>query len=253
MKLYISAVLQNSGSLDCRSNVESIVDLSKLHILQSYAYAQDSYIEKFTLCKDFLMDSGAFTIMHSKKNNFDIKGFTEEYGNFVKKWNIDNFIELDIDSVFGINVYRDCLHRLQDITGKDPIRVMHAWRGKDYYEELVKQKKFICIGGLATKNMKLNRSCLQWFIDVAHKNDCKVHGLGIGNIKLLRKHNFDSVDTANWTNSIRFGQLYRFNGHDIVKYEGSENCPSGHRIDTNFCAVYSLKEWAKFSQYIDLF
>ena len=84
MKLYISAVIQNSGSVDCRNNVENVVDLSKLHILQSYIYAEEKYAEKFCRCKDFMMDSGAFTIMMGKKK-FDIVAFTKQYAEFLKK------------------------------------------------------------------------------------------------------------------------------------------------------------------------
>lgn len=254
MKLFISAVFENCG---CRGpvkeNVEEIVNLSKLHILQSFAYAKDEDAEKYKLCKDFLMDSGAFTIMKGAKN-FNINNFTKNYGNFIKKWNIDNFIELDIDSVFGIQIYADCLHMLQDITGKDPIRVMHAWRGKEYFKELVKKKNFVCIGGLAgIKNMKLNRSELQWFVDEAHENNCEIHGLGIGDINLIRKHNFDSVDSANWALSIRYGSLLRFNGHELCKYSGSEGAEAGEHIATNFVAKTSLKAWESFSHYVDLF
>lgn len=248
MKLYLSAVLQKSG-------VENVVDLSKLHILQSFAYAQDKYAEKFCKCKDFLMDSGAFTIMMNKKKTFNIRHFTESYANFINKYNIENFIELDVDSVFGVQIYTDMLHLLQDKTGKDPIRVFHMWRGKDYFEELTKKQSFICIGGLAgtDSNCKYIRRNLQWFIDTAHKNNCLIHGLGIGNVSDIRMYNFDSIDSANWTNSIRFGNLYRFNGHDICKYDGSYQCDNNHRISTNFAGCYSLKEWAKFSQYIEQF
>ena len=257
MKLYISAVFENckrKGAV--HEEAGTIVDLSKLHILQSFAYAKDEDAEKYKLCKDFLMDSGAFTIMNLKSNKgtFDIFKFTEIYGNFVKKWDVDNFIELDVDSVFGMQVYRDCLHMLQDITGKDPIRVMHSWRGKEYFEELTKKKDIVCLGGLAgTQNITLARSNLQWFIDTAHKNNCKIHGLGIGTIDLIRKHNFDSVDSANWTSSIRFGALLRFNGHELCKYSGSEGAGENEHISTDFVGKTSLRAWEAFSHYIDLF
>lgn len=256
MKLYISAVFQNKKVV-CKDNeeLEDFVDLSKLHILQSFAYITSCECEKFVLCKDFLMDSGAFTIMNTKSGkNFNIVEFTKEYARFIKKWNIDNFIELDVDSVFGMQTYIDCLHLLQDITGKDPIRVMHTWRGKDYFEELTKKKNFVCLGGIAgTQNMNLARSNLQWFVDTAHKNNCKIHGLGIGTIDLIRKHNFDSVDSANWCGAYRFGALLRFNGHELCKYNGSEGAGENEHIATNFVARRSLKEWESFSHYIDLF
>ena len=255
MKLYISAVFQNEKVVCKEQNIEEFIDLSKLHILQSFAYVSSCKCEKFSLCKDFLMDSGAFTIMNSKSGKkFNIVEFTKEYANFIKQWNIDNFIELDIDSIFGMQIYIDCLHMLQDITGKDPIRVMHTWRGKEYFEEITKRKELVCLGGIAgTQNMNLARSNLQWFVDTAHKNNCKIHGLGIGTIDLIRKHNFDSVDSANWCSAHRFGALLRFNGHELCKYDGSEGAAKNEHIATEFVARKALKEWEQFSHYIDLF
>lgn len=257
MKLYISAVFENCGRKGAiHKNVETVVDLSRLHILQSYAYATEKHAEKYGLCKDFLMDSGAFTVMNNKKGkeNFNPVEFTKMYGAFVKKWNVKDFIELDIDGVFGMQVYVDCLHRLQDITGREPIRVMHFWRGREYFEELTKRKEFICIGGLAgMKDIGINRTELQWFIDVAHKNKCRIHGLGIGDMNLVRKHDFDSVDSANWTLSLRYGTLLRFNGHELCKYAGSEGAGENEHISAQYVAERSLKEWEKLSHYIDLF
>lgn len=256
MKLYISGVFQNEKLLCGDGKIEELIDLSKLHILQSFASISSCNCEKFALCKDFLMDSGAFTIMNSKqkKKNFDIFQFAKEYGEFIKKWNVQNFIELDIDSVFGMQAYVDCLHILQDITGREPIRVMHTWRGKEYFEELTKKKDFVCLGGIAgTQNMNLARSELQWFVDIAHKNNCKIHGLGIGNMNLIRKHNFDSIDSANWMIYPKYGGLARFNGHELVKYQSSEITEKNERIMTEFLARKSLKEWEIFSHYVDIF
>ena len=62
-------------------------------------------------------------MMNNKKKQFDIISYARKYANFIKEYEIDDFFELDIDGVFGFEVYKDCLHLIQDITGKDPIRV----------------------------------------------------------------------------------------------------------------------------------
>lgn len=256
MKLFISSIFENESLISKERQVEKIVDLSKLHILQSFAYVKA--IERFERAlgaADFLLDSGAFTFMNGKKSReFDIVGFTRKYGEFVKKWNIDNFLELDVDSVFGMETYVKCLHLLQDITGKDPVRVMHTWRGKEYFEELTKKKKFVCLGGIAgTQNLTTARSNLQWFVDTAHKNGCRIHGLGIGTMNVIRKNDFDSVDSANWLASVKFGKVLHFNGHEIVKYDSGERAGKDERIDTTFVANTAIKAWEQLSHYVDLF
>ena len=251
MRLYLSGVLEKMNTKNY--NIDEIINLADCHVLQSFAYAKEKHTEKYKQCKSFMMDSGAFTIMHSKSTkNFDIMDFTRKYGEFVKKYDIDNFVELDVDGVFGVEKYRDALHLLQDITGKDPVRVFHGWRGKDYFKELVRQKDRICLGGVAVgKFRNITEDYFDWFIDEAHRNNCKVHGLGVTGDKLLRKYNFDSVDSSTWSFSVRGGWLYRFDGSGLSTYLGSEGCKGNERISNVFCLQYSLKEWVKYSQYLD--
>ncbi len=255
MRLYLSAVFENCGrGGGVKKPVEEIINLSELHILQSFVYAKEEHAERYKDCKSFMMDSGAFTLMMSKKNvkNFDIKEFAVRYANFIKKWNVNDFVELDVDGIFGVDVYKDILHMVQDITGKDPIRVFHGWRGKEYFEELIKIKDKICLGGIAVGKARRNSlDYFQWFLDRAHENDCKVHGLAVTSPKLLRKYNFDSVDSSSWSFSLRSGTLYRFDGCNVKSYAGSENCPAGQRIDTSFCGIQGLKAWAEYCKYLD--
>ena len=252
MRLYLSGVIEKMK--DKSVGIDKVIDLSQYHILQSFAYAKEKDAEYYPQCKSFMMDSGAFTLMmsKSKSKNFDIKKFTTNYGNFIKKNNIDNFVELDVDGIYGVDTYVDMLHLLQDITGKDPVRVFHGWRGKDYFKELVKQKERICLGGVAVgKARARSLDYFQWFLDEAHRNYCKVHGLAITSDKLIRKYNFDSVDSSTWSFSIRGGWIYRFDGSGLSTYEGSSGCTGNERISNAFCMQYALKEWGKLSQYVD--
>ncbi len=256
MKLYLSGVIECKNDFEEKGGLIDFVEFDKLHILETFYNVKNGDELFFDKCADFLMDSGAFSVMNSKaqRNKFDPMEYTKKYGKYVKDHNIKDFIELDIDGVYGIQIYKDCLHRLQDITGRDPIRVMHSWRGKEYFQELTKKKDFVCLGGIAgTQNINLARSCLQWFVDTAHENNCRIHGLGIGSSELIRKHNFDSVDSARWLTSMQFGHLYRFNGHELCKYPGSEGCKEGEHLTRKFSAWRALKEWAEYSKYLDAF
>ena len=258
MKLYLSSVLEHCEKRVLEGKpLDAVWDFPNLNILLSYAYARDDLAYLYPMCKSFLMDSGAFTIMNAKKrtkgNGFDIKQFAKEYATYVKKHNVKEFLELDIDSVFGFDTYVDCLHIVQDITGMDPIPVFHDWRGKDYFIELTKKKKRIAFGGVAAGITRdFSRSYLHWFADVAHENGCKLHALGVTDPMLLRKCAFDSCDSSSWTAGLRFGTLYHFNGHECINYDSGRNtCPPGMQISRECTYTNGREEWTKFAQYLE--
>ena len=101
------------------------------NVLHSFAYHKESYVPYYNKCKSLLFDSGAFTFMNAKnkKNNFNPLEYTKKYAKHIRDNNIDLFLEMDIDGVYGFDVYKDCFNWVQDITGKDAIYVFHKWRG----------------------------------------------------------------------------------------------------------------------------
>jgi hypothetical protein len=256
MKLYLSGVIECKNDFKEKGGLIDFVEFNKLHILQTFYDVKNGDEFYFDKCADFLMDSGAFSVMNSKaqRSKFNPLEYAKKYGEFVRKHNVDQFIELDIDGVFGIDVYKDCLHCLQDTSGKDPLRVFHMWRGKEYFQELTKAKDRICIGGIAIKHIKESDYVMfDWMLEEAHKNHCKVHGLGMGTAKNIRRYDFDSTDSASWLTSMQFGHMYRFNGHELCKYPGSEGCKEGEHLTRKFSAWRALKEWAEYSKYLDAF
>ena len=83
MRIYLSAVFDN---VICKQeNVEEL--LKDTHILHSFAYMNPKYVPFYTMCKSFLMDSGAFTVMNSKKgkNSFEPMDFTKKYAKHIKE------------------------------------------------------------------------------------------------------------------------------------------------------------------------
>lgn len=248
MRLYLSSVLESEIPFE-----EKIKFCENLFVLFSFAYKKNYTERLIPYCKDLLLDSGAFTIMMKKnvKNTFNPIDYCRKYAEFIKNNKIDKFMELDIESVFGFEVYKDCLHCLQDITGKDPIYVFHKWRGLNYFKELVKQKNYIALGDVSVgSGSREIYKFFPWFINEAHKNNCKVHGLAFTALNDLNYMNFDSIDSSSWTAGARFARISRFDGHSIQCY----NCrrtefktlPSS--ID---CKRHDLPEWKKLSQYFD--
>lgn len=249
MRIYLSAVFD---SVVCRQeNVEEL--LKDTHILHSFAYMNPKYVPFYTMCKSFLMDSGAFTVMNSKKgkNSFEPMDFTKKYAKHIKENNVQNFLELDIDGVYGFEVYRDCLHCLQDITGRDPIPVFHKWRGVDYYKELVKKYDYIAIGdvSIGAGSRELYKY-FPWFLQEAHKNNCRVHGLAFTSLPDLQFMPFDSVDSSSWKSGPRFARPALFNGHNISNYD-ARRTEEKELCHNEKVFLHDFIEWKKLAVYMD--
>jgi hypothetical protein len=189
--------------------------------------------------------------MNSKNKNFDYKKYTEKYGKFIKDNKINDFFELDIDGVFGYEVYQDCLHRLEDITGNKPIPVWHTWRGLENYKMLIEENDRIGIGGMAVKQIRSKD--YDMFIELlnqAHENNCKVHGLGITGSSNLRRYNFDSIDSSRWIMARRFAQCQYFDGHSI---NAIDICEDGVSYKDENIMLYNFEYWIKYSKYLEQF
>ena len=255
MRLYLSTVFENLCQYQLLVRNPNVLkeSVNNAHILLSFAYMKEEYVHYYSECKSLMMDSGAFTIMNNKKskNSFNPMEYCKKYAEHIKKNNIDLFLELDIEGVYGFDVYKDCLHCLQDITGKDPIYVFHKWRGIDYYKELVKQKDYIALGDVSVgAGGRELYKYFPWFLNEAHKNNCKVHGLAFTSLNDLQFMNFDSVDSSSWTAGSRYASLSLFNGHNISRYdakrtEKKELCHNEKVFLHDYC------EWKKLSQYFD--
>lgn len=220
------------------------------YILESYYYARNNkwLMELVPRFRGFMLDSGAFTFMSQESSGVDFEKYTEEYANFIRKFDIDFFFELDIDSVVPWERYLDLRKMLADRTGKEPIPVFHKSRGKEWFERAVQKHDYIAIGGLVTGEIRRNEYYkLQWFIDEAHRNNCKIHGLGFTNLNWLKKLRWDSVDSSSWLYGNRSGVIYKFNGSTITKHKG----PDGMRLRSREAAIHNFCEWVKFSEYMD--
>ena len=71
---------------------------------------------------------------------------------------------------------------------------------------------YVAVGGLVgTTYARQHYHYLQWFIDVAHANNAKIHGLGFTSIEGLKKYNFDTVDSTSWLSGSRFASINAWN------------------------------------------
>jgi len=230
-------------------NLSKNNDLFYIYMLESFYYIKDWQIDliKRKVLKGFMLDSGAFTFMQNKNKTVDWDKYTEEYAEFINKYDIKLFIEMDIDSVVGLKKVEQLRIKLEKLTNKKCIPVWHKSRGKEYFLQMIKKYDYVAIGGLAIKIIKRNDfKYLHWFIKEAHKNNCKIHGLGF-TPKGLKNYRFDSVDSKSWLNGNLGKFLYKFNNGKIRKID----LISDKKFNPKKVAQHNFLEWIKYQKYAE--
>ena len=194
----------------------------------------------------FLLDSGAFTFMNSHKGKVDWEDYIERYANFINKYSIKLFFELDIDVLVGYEEVKRLRKILEQKTQKQCIPVWHKSRGIEEFKKMCKEYKYVAIGGIVVKEItKKDWDMFVPLIKYAHQNGCKIHGLGFTATKDLHKYPFDSVDSTNWLSGGRFGQLHVFNG----KYIESKSFKNKRAKDYVQIDTHNFWQWVQFQKY----
>ena len=237
------------------------------HVLDSFYYlrkASDNTIKKMMSyiksdkCKTFILDSGAFTYMESAKVSDkliydDFEQYIREYCDFINKWDIEHFVEMDIDLVVGIKKVEEYRKTIERLTGKPVIPVFHRERGEKYFHRMCEEYDYVAVGGLVgTTYARQHYHYLQWFIDVAHANNAKIHGLGFTSIEGLKKYNFDTVDSTSWLSGSRFASINAWN--PITKKFDKYNKPRGKQTVKGFHRLADKcngKAWIQFGKYLE--
>lgn len=225
-------------------------DWEGLNILETYYYLQNNkeFPRLIGNFQNFLLDSGAFTFMSGAGVvNFD--KYVEGYAAFIKKYNVKNFFELDIDSVVGIKEVERLREKLERLSGRKPIPVWHKSRGKEYFIEMCKNYPYVAIGGIVTKEIPINKyeKLFPWFVKTAHKYGCKIHALGYTNIRGLHTYHFDSVDSTAWLYGNMSGSIYKFNAKNGTM--DKTKAPEGKKLRSKLVAAHNFGEWVRFMKY----
>ena len=178
-----------------------------------------------TQCKDFILDSGAFSMLSGSKNKESflkkLDSYISEYIDFINKYNIKNFIELDIDKIIGYEKVKQIREKIERETNKKSIPVFHLTRGIKEYKKLIKNYPYICIGGIAIKDIKKKdyKKIFPTLLKIAKLQNCKVHGLGF-TASNVNEFDFYSVDSSSWKTSIRYASIGIFdNKKKIIVYK----------------------------------
>lgn len=237
-------------------------------VRQNSIYCLDSFVEinpknpsDHRLFEDYLLDSGAFTFMFSKKDHkVDWNEYIDRYAAYVKQNGIKNYFELDIDSIVGYDNVLKLRSKLEQKVGWQCIPVWHYSRGKEEFSKMCESHKYVAIGGIAGDRKLRNKLTpyMRHFIDEAHNKGARIHGLGFTSTNLLQTLPFDSVDSTSWLSFTKYGQYVKFNGSGVVgvqkpkdtkvkdfKKEAEAMGISSAQYKGFICGI----EWIKFQKY----
>lgn len=158
------------------------LDTKDIYLLSSFWEHKSGHYGGYVCQEKHILDSGAFSAFSGKNNSFDWDGYVKKYADFVLKNNIQRFFELDIDVVVGLEKVEYYRKYLEDRTGRRPIPVWHASRGKDYFIRMCEDYPYVAIGTTSAmeegRRIRGNPMILKWFIDQAHSVGTRIHGLG---------------------------------------------------------------------------
>jgi len=229
-------------------------ELSKqrISVMGSYIYVTERILEYFQYW-DLFMDSGAYTFAQKNTDITDWNDYVDKYAEFLNAYNIDRFLELDIDKLVGLKEVERLRKRLEQKTGKQPVPVWHDSRGREYFHDMVKEYKYVAIGGIAssktrerTKGSILYKKYGNWFADKAHEEGAKLHALGF-TVQDIHKYRFDSVDSSSWTGGARWGVIFYWNGFTLEKTRSKAK----KRLDTAAVMRHNLQQWILYQKHAE--
>ena len=139
-KLFLSSLEQGYSDI----NDEAIFECR--YLLNTFFYARKAvakprYASIFKYFRDrgnLILDSGAFSFMNGKTiSEQKMDDYCEAYCQFIKKYHIKQYVELDIDALFGYGKALEYRKYLEQSIGYQSIPIFHRSRGKKEFEKMV--------------------------------------------------------------------------------------------------------------------
>lgn len=245
MKLFLANAFDYDENYESTSTLHTFWDMNDRD-----KQMVKKHIEKWGQ-DNFILDSGAFSLFSGSVKNLDynkLKKYIDDYCYYVKRNNIKNFIEMDIDMIIGYENVKKIREYITNKVGRKPIEVWHTWRGDEDLIRSCKENDFICIGIKKKLGMK---DTFQHLIDIAYKYNTKVHILGWTPLNLTDVKRIYSSDSTTWLSGGRFGSVYQFKNNKMIMLKRPEGFK---RIDDTEVYVnlhkYNLKQWIKYQQFL---
>lgn len=245
MRLFLAGLEGTGHYTECKDFLDNHID--NFFWLSSYYYARK---DKFVLerlpnfnIENFLLDSGAFTFM-SKGLNEDIDKYTSEYIEFINKYDIKYFFEMDIDKILGYDKVKELRKKIEEGTGKKCIPVWHKERGIEEFKKHCKEYDYIAIGGgfsVLRKDMAIK------LIKYANNKGIKTHLLGYNRQDMLDFNCF-SCDATSWNGGM-YGGLWNWSQDKMrpVKTNRSLNKRVSSEKQRELY-LHNLKVWEHYQQ-----
>lgn len=227
-------------------------------VLESFWSIKEWQIDKIKNAEFFLLDSGAFSFMNSQRsgkefNLTEIYEYLDKYIEFINKYNIKYFFELDLDVVIGYKEVLKMRKILEAKTNKKCIPVFHKIRGINEWYKMVKEYDYVAIGASGKNDSAWTRKhpeALIKLLKIAKENNCKVHGLGYTNLSMLKKVPFYSVDSTSWVSGWRYGSIHTFKNGKIEVHKRAKNTRLKREMGLK-AEEHNYKEWLKLQDYVD--
>lgn len=221
-------------------------------VLESFWYFKPWQIPMIhDTTESFILDSGAFSFIMNGTGNTDLDGYIQRYVDFVKKYEVENYIEMDIDNRIGYEKVKQIRTRIEREVGRPCIPVWHFNRGREDFERMCQEYDYVAFGGMMSDGFTKDElvRVLPWFVRTAHKNGAKIHGLGFTGLSDVMKVHFDTVDSTSWTSGSRYGTLYVYDNGTLRRIHK----PNGSRMTAPYLEidVNNITQWIKFQRYAD--
>lgn len=227
-----------------------------IYLLSSFWEHKTGKYGNYVTQDKHILDSGAYSAINDKTGkykNFNWDEYVKKYIAFIKQTNQKLFFELDIDCVVGLPKVEYYRKQIEDAIGLPPIVCWHANRGADYWIKCCEEYPYVALGTTSASNagkkIRSNPKILHWFINHAHKNNAKIHGLGFTSTPWLKELKFDSVDSTTWNVGGKFGNVVVFDkdGFPTQRYKTDKT----KKAITNKINNYNFEQWVKFQKYAE--
>ncbi|MEQ3307333.1 hypothetical protein AAA294_07535 [Fusobacterium varium] len=257
------------ASLETDINLDILYKIKPLYILASFFYLKklkEKEIEAFFSyidskhCKQFILDSGAFTYLAGNKknedyilNNTDL--YIRDYAEFIKKYNIKNYIELDLDRLLGYEKVKEIRKKLETAVGYKSMPVFHnLHRNKKDLDEILAEYDYICISNFNGQKGTSILKHIKAIVDYANKKNVKVHGLALTGKSYTKEVKFYSVDSSSWRSGMRYASIpkfdYKENKITHINVAKKYRMKSGKEV-RELLTEYSMREWKKYQLFLD--
>lgn len=230
--------------------LESFMDL------RGNGKSTQEYINWCLTADEFLLDSGAYSFMNKAKKatnltTKEINTFIKDYAQFIIKYNIQHYFEMDLDCIFPYSKIKKIRKYLEETTKRKCIPVWHMSRGMNDFYEMCLNYDYVAVGGINNEIKKKDQGIFYKLCDIAHSFGCKVHGLGYLPLQIINENNcpFDTIDGTGWQGHIR-AVKFSLENNNICKEKDLElsngkrswkdNEAEGFRIWTEFSKLKEL-------------